>query len=667
MLRRILDATVDSAVVSFAFWTLLYCLGLATQWSLWGSGWLWLVFTVALLGWQLTLAARPGSDEPVEVVEAAEPVDARHPERARLALLIGLGATVVAGLGGLVWTAGTFKITWVATAGAIAALLGASYLSGRIGAWQQPQAASPARSGLRADLVVLAVAVGAAVVSLFIHLADTDDPYYLNRSVWVAEQGNAALQDTMFSPEVFNSPYGGGIPIASIEGLLGVIAHMTGVRAGTATYLLATPVATALAVWAIWRLARRWAPRRALLVCLVAVAFLMLSGDSMLGNFWVPRMWQGKVMAVSFLMPLIWAYLTEAYEATSLAERRRSLVLLLAAGVAFFGLTPTAVVWGGLMFGAVLLAAILLRSKVLALAGALMVVGPLLSGAAVVLFSTEVGGREPTTLSAHASFVRILGETAPMVALGLVALALAPVVARRGAPAALAGAAALVSVWVFAPGILSAVNAVTGSGPILWRMLYVAPIPILVGLLVTLPWPRDGASPHRRAATVGLAAVVLAGLALGGKPVWSNTGHGGPVTVSARPEWKLDVEALRDVRLLADEGIEGVVLLPPGRMKVLTMYTTDAFPVVPRQWFIANIDEPKQSERARRLLLRVAEADAPLPGERVVRQALARLDVNLACIGKAPRRLDALGLLRAAGYGDERRVGSLSCLRRSTA
>ena len=79
---------------------------------------------------------------------------------------------------------------------------------------------------------------------------------------------------------------------------------------------------TALAVWAIWRLVRRWAPRRAVWVLVVAIAFLMLSGDSMLGNFWIVRMWQGKVMAVTFLMPLIWAYLTEVHDAERRGDRR---------------------------------------------------------------------------------------------------------------------------------------------------------------------------------------------------------------------------------------------------------------------------------------------------------------------------------------------------------
>ena len=53
VLRRLLDALVDCVVVSFAFWTLLYCLGLATQWSLWPSSWLWLAATLGLLVWQL--------------------------------------------------------------------------------------------------------------------------------------------------------------------------------------------------------------------------------------------------------------------------------------------------------------------------------------------------------------------------------------------------------------------------------------------------------------------------------------------------------------------------------------------------------------------------------------------------------------------------------------
>ena len=670
-LRRVLDGVVDAAVVSFALWTLLYCLGLATQWRLWLSGWLWLAATVGLVGWQVIAAVRGGRGDATAPTSPASDRPRGHRGLVLLAAA-GAAASAVAVVAAVLGWPATFRLSWVATVAAAGAFGLWAWRSGRFlpSAVRAPGTVPGRWTGTREDLGVLLLMAGCAVVSLFVHLTDTDDPYYVNRSVWVAEHGNAALRDTMFSPEVFNTPYGGGIPIASVEALLGVVAHMTGIRAGAVTYLVATPVGTALAVWALWRLARRWAPERAFLVLVVAVAFLMLSGDSMLGNFWIVRMWQGKVMAVTILMPLLWAWLTEAAEEDrSPAERRRALLLLLAGGVAFFGLTPTAVVWAPLMCGAALLAAVLVRSRALAVGGLLMLVGPLVSGLAVVLFSSDVGGEQPVALSSRDSFVRVLGETDPMVALGLLGLCLAPVVARRGPAAALAGASALASVLVFAPGVLPLVNTVTGSGPILWRMLYVAPVPVLVGLLAAyaVAGVRDttvaGRSLVRRSAALGVAVVVLAGLVVGGRPVWSSTGHGGPVTVSAQPEWKLDLPALRDVRLLDERGLlRGTVLLPPVRMKVLSMYTTEAFAVVPRDWFVRNIEEPPAARRARGLLYDVAAARPPFPAPSQVREALERLDVTVACTGRSPYLADVVRRLEAAGYAGRTTVGSLTCV-----
>ncbi|WP_232679433.1 DUF6077 domain-containing protein [Nocardioides sp. R-C-SC26] len=712
LLGRLFDAALDASVVSFALWTLLYSLGLPTQWSLWPSGWLWLALTVGVVGWEVWRARRGAVDE-VAVRAGADggPVRPLLGER-RESGLLALGVALIggAGLGGLVWTPGTFRATWAALALGLAVLAVWAWVRGRVrpaGDWGTTEGSDATRApvisarGGRADLSadgrqprwatweelgVLAAMAVTAVVASFIHLADTDDPYYVNRSVWIAEHGNAALRDTMFSPEVFNSPYGGGVPISSVEGLFGVIAHMSGQLAGTVTYLWVPPVAAALAVLAIWRLTRRWAARRAFAAFVVALGFLTLSGDSMLGNFWIPRIWQGKVIAVVVLMPLIWAHLTEL---PALAERRaqwRHAVLLLLAGVAFYGLTPTAVVWAPIMCAAVLLAAAVLRSGWLALGGLAMVVGPVLSGLAVVLFSTDVGGVDPVALPARASFVRILGETPAMVALGLLALGGAVALARRGTPAALAGASALASVWVFAPGVLPLINTVTGSGPILWRMLLVAPIPVLVGLLVTAPIPdlrRSGDDPSVASTTdtsradrtsprlaVGVAlvpalvAVVLLGI--GARPVWSHTGHGGPVTVTKQPEWKLDLPALADVELLVREGVTGTVLLPPRRMKVLTMYSTQAFPVVPREWFIENIEEPRAATRARRTLYRLASGEKQkFPGVATTREALERLDVSLACVGETDFTDRVLKLYAAAGYDVVERYGTLRCGRRA--
>jgi hypothetical protein len=673
LVGRLIDAVLDVAVISFAAWTLLYCLGLPTQWSLWPSGWIWLVLTLVVLVWRVRLAIPADATSPRPHQSAPPTTEDAGPQRRDLVLVAGLGLVAVSAVGGLIWTSGTFRITWAALVVGIVLLVGWSWLTGRVRAVDEPtEAAAPAeprwsRLVSPQELGVLAVMVGTGLLTAFVHLADTDDPYYLNRSVWVAEQGNAALLDTMFSPEVFNSPYGGGVPIASVESLYGVVAHMTGTLAGTINYLVAAPLAACLAVLAIWRLSRRWAPRRAFLVFAGAIVFLMLSGDSMLGNFWVVRIWQGKVIAVAMLMPLIWAYLVDAHEAKTRATRWAAIGLLFAAGVAFFGLTPTAVVWAPVVLAAVLVSAVALRSSALAWAGLAVSIGPFVSGAAVVAWSVEeIGGEDPVALSARASFVRILGDQTPMIALSLIALGAAVVLARRGAPAALAGSAALGSVLVFAPGILPLVNTVTGAGPILWRMLYVAPIPVLVGLLLAAPVPNLGAARAglARAVPVVAVVVVLAGLALGGRPVWSHTGHGGPVTLRSSPDWKLDTEALADVRILADRGVEGEVLLPPRRMKVLTMYTVQAFPVVPREWFIENIDEPQANNDARRVLYQLASGELPLPNKQNAAKALDLLSVDLACTGESDNTKRVLKYYSAAGYTEMSTYGTLSCARR---
>lgn len=681
LIRTMLDAVLDSAVVSLALWTLLYSLGLYTQWSLWPSGWLWLVATLAVTAGHVVMAVRlagpyapapgtghlAGADDPTGAAPPEEPTRSR----ADLLPLVAAPFVLVAGVAGLVWTQGAFRVGWVATVVAVLLLLAWTWLRRTTG--PAPRAdSSPGRVRVLEDLGVLAVMAGSVLATLFIHLADTDDPYYVNRSVWVAEHGNAALLDTMFSPEELNSPYGGGIPIASIEALIGVVAHMTGLRAGTVTYLLAAAGASALATWAMWRLARAWAPRRVFLVFLGSIAFLMLSGDSMLGNFWIVRIWQGKVMAIAFLMPVIWAYLTAVHEAGPGRRRSWHVWLLLMAGIAFFGLTPTAAVWGPLMMGAALVAAFLLRSKALAVGAVAMGVGPVASGLVVALFSTDVGGADPVALSAHASFIRILGETAPMVALCLVAVALAPVLARRGAAATLAGCSALSSVLVFAPGILPLVNGVTGSGPILWRMLYCTPIAVLVGLLLGLPRPdlrRLGVGrllALERVVPIAAAVLVVVVFAVGGRPIWSHTGHGGPVTVSSSPQWKLDLEALQDVRRLDETDASGVVLLPPRHMKVLTMYTTDMFPVVPRKWFIPNMDEPRSHSRGRRVLYRLASAEGGVPKQKRVTRALRQLDVTLACTWPSKKVNKVMKRLGAAGYTRQLTIGGLRCASRGT-
>ena len=215
----------------------------------------------------------------------------------------------------------------------------------------------------------------------------------------------------------------------------------------------------------------------------------------------------------------------------------------------------------------------------------------------------------------------MLGSDGWLVALALVALAVAPLLASRGAPRTLAGASALVGVLVYAPGVLDLINAVTGSGPILWRMLYVAPVPVLVGLLVALPWGTGERAADAAAGPAGrgvrrarcdrrrLRPRRPPGL-VAHRPRWPGDGHRrGPSGRSTSPRSD-DVEILAEARTSAARSC-----CRRSRMKVLTMYTTDAFPVVPRDWFIQNMREPKASNDARRVLAEIADGVGPFVSE----------------------------------------------------
>jgi hypothetical protein len=95
------------------------------------------------------------------------------------------------------------------------------------------------------------------------------------------------------------------------------------------------------------------------------------------------------------------------------------------------------------------------------------------------------------------------------------------------------------------------------------------------------------------------------------------------------------------------------------------MYTTDAFPVVPRKWFIQNIEEPKADTKARRLLYALVDsAGQKLAGPDQVRNALDRLDVTLACTGRTPRTREVVDLFAQAGYTETARYGTMRCARR---
>ncbi|HSV40469.1 MAG TPA: DUF6077 domain-containing protein [Nocardioidaceae bacterium] len=650
--RRSLDLTLDAALVLVAWWTLLYWLGLSTQWSLWPLGWVWLAVSPVLVWITVRREDPPPTVEPVPV----ETTSSWGGKLSCVAVALA-GATALASVVG--WS-GQFKAIWALT---LLAVLAAT--AGRFLTFASAGVRQEAPVGRFTDLAVLALGLFVGALSLFIHLPDLDDPFYVNRSVWVAEHGNASTLDTMFSPELLPTAYNGGLPIGSFEAFIGVLAKMSGLSVGTLTWLVVTGVASAATVWAFYRLARSWAPAMPLLVVVVAVGFLLMSGESRLGNFWIARMWQGKVIAVTILIPLVWVYVAQVLETRS----RRPLVLLAVAGVAFVGLTSTAVILAPIMAGAIFLAALVFRSTRLGLGAVLFGLGPVLSGAAVLLFSdSEVGGEEPNLLSASESFVRVLGPNPTMVAIALVAIVLGAVLLRSAPSGVVLGVTSVVCLAIFVPGVLTLINNATGAGPILWRFLYCLPIPILVGLLTLAPVELLRPWVSERLATLtpyAVGAVVLAVVAVVGAPLWNTVDHNGPVTLKDHPVWKVDLKALDDVEAVMATDPEGVILMPTIQMRTLPMYTTQAFSVIPRVWYNDTLEQTPEQRADRYALMDLANGKRPFLTQERITAAFQSIDVSLACIGQTRTR-QAVRMVEAAGYENPARRGRMTCLSRGT-
>ena len=307
------DRVLDLAVLAFAAWTAIYqaclVLHLRAEWAV--------AAEVLVLGPCLAVAF--GGAAPPEV--AQEETRARA-GRLRGAVLVAAALTAAGCIAFL-------HAPWPLSVGAwlVAAAVALSTASGR-----------PGRDAADGVGTALAWTAALAALSLFLVNPNADDSEYVHLSSWVAAHGSFPVGDTLFSdqslPAIFFPP------LNSYEALVGAFAHTTELQARDVVYFAVPPAAAALSVLALWRLLRGWRVRSPALALSLALGFLLMDAAGMrtFGSFWLARMWQGKVIFVAVLVPLLLALLLEHAERPS----RRGVVLLVAAGVAAVGLTTTA-------------------------------------------------------------------------------------------------------------------------------------------------------------------------------------------------------------------------------------------------------------------------------------------------------------------------------------
>jgi hypothetical protein len=654
-----LDELVDFLVVAFAAWTAIYHAALIFHL---GSGFAAIAGAVALLAavW------------PAFFLGNTRLSDAGRPSPAGTGRSIWFWRFVVVNVVVAVIAALLFAFTvvswrvvwplWVVAAGCGFAAVTKQLLVGRASG---PSGTEP-RIAPVSDPVALSTAVAflwaacLSVLSLFVVDPDGDDTQYVHLASWVSSHGEFPLRDTIFSDQRFPAiiyP-----PISSLEALVGTFARITGLQVADLTYLVVTPLATAFAVFALWRLLRAWQARPLAVALSAAVLFLLFDATQhrTMGSFFLSRLWQGKVIFLAVLVPLLFVFLDEYVRSPS----KRSALMLFAAGAAAVGLTSSAlfVVPVVVLGSFVPLAVRSLRHAAFAAVAALAY--PFAAAAATAVVgarNADLATEYELTPGALVHYVFGSGGMA-FVAIAA-ALVASPLIRRPAAGAMSAGVVLLVSI-LFAPAVPRFVADVAGHAQALWRLAWALPLAALVGILATSAFRFSWPTAVRALPAVLLAVVFVTA----GNPVWSARGPEETITVEARPAWKRSPESI-------DVARKAIAVARPGDTILGTRETSqsvlalsgDLTTVAPRSFYTRALrGVPGAQVRNRLLLMNFAEVGFsghfPRVTRRNVKRALRTLSVDVVCIAEQHRA--AARLLAEDGYVPAGNADDVECLRK---
>lgn len=645
-LAAALDGLTHISVLAFAAWTLIYDLGLTAHLRTNVLLTMWAVCAVVIIA---MLVRFPVAVFPEPAAEPAQPVVAPPVRRRALAVvsvLLGLGAGVAAGLHplGLPWL-------WTPMLGlASAAVAGAWLLSDDT---KRASVSAAGETPLIGSVLAACVAAAAATFSLYIVRPTPDDVYYVSRSVWTAQHGYIPVRDVIFTNQAVK-PITGELPISSIEVLNGALARSLGIPAAGFSYEITLPVLTFISVWAVWMLIRRWAPGRYALCFIVAMVYLAWGGGrATFGSFHL-MMWEGKAAFVSVMVPLLYFYLTAWAENRS----RRGLVLVIASGVAAAGFSSAAVYVVPLITAAVVIPLLFKRMLKEAFGAALAAAYPVTAGL-VAVAAAPLAHIPSVLIPAPVAWEWVM-RAGVLGAVAGVALWTAPWLARRQVPGLITAGIAGVAGVLMIPGIMVLLVDRLGIGPVLWRVMWVVPGPVLVGLLAAVPLPLAGQfRVTGRLLAIAPAGALCTVLVLSGLQAWSPQNG---VTVASHPSWKVKPSWLVVARQVvhADQR-PGDILSTGSVMEVVPLLTSRIQAVNPRSYYLRGLPSvSRQFIQDRKLLTKFADGGVPLPGRSVLQAVLKRVHVGYVCMWHW--KIRAIHLLHRLGFADTMQIGDYQCL-----
>jgi Family of unknown function (DUF6077) len=651
-LRSALDFLSDYAVLLLASWTALAYFGMITEAKVSILVLIWIA-TAPLLALALhTLRPERSAEEPDEQIEPEpgeeEDTDSRLSEQVRESLpFIGIGAGILAGVLAA-WAFHVWALVWLpALVAAVVAVVAGKLTSRRLAEVSSP-------TGWAVDLFVVGTGLVFSAMSLLLFRPNPDDVFYVNRATAVAELNRIPVLDVIFTHEEVARAGGAGLPVDSYSALQGALARLFSVEAPNVAYYLFPPVFTFLATWALWRLVRAWAPRGLWVCFALGCVFWVMSAEFGLtpGNYFLTRIWQGKVAFVAWLIPLIYVYLTRWLT----GRDTQTAVLLLAAGLGAIGATGSATFVAPLVFAAALIPLVARREwRALPIPLAAAAIPAAIGSVALWRFPlSETIGIEP--LRNQAYFFHVVFGTGVVCAIATAGLWVGPWAARAGAAQRVTTGLAIVSVILTAPGMVAFVSDLSGLTGTLRRLLWVVPLPALVGMLAAIPL----AVGIRRLGGAGpVLAAVLTGLLIAfGHPLWSV----GPTSWQFPPIWKMYLEPEARAVLRQHDG-RGTILGPPGLMRAISVLTADPKTVNARTTYLVRTREDPERIQMRLMLTNFAWDVGLRPTDQELRRALSELDVSLVCLDR--HQTDSLAQLRdLATYREVFEVGRFICFDR---
>ena len=644
LLGRLAARFVWGSLTFFAVWTMAYQIALVVGLRALPT----LVLTGVIWAAGATVLARTGT--------GSDPVD--EPTLAPIAtsatLLVTLLLTVAGGA--LAFTGHRGAAVGLA---AVAALAGLALAAGHRDRSPEPGSGEERRVAPAFWPLAWALGVVSGGLAAIFARPDGDDAYFVNLSAWVAERGNFPLRDTMISDEVFPALGAHSPPVHSIEALFGVIASLLHLPAGTVTYVLAPPVLTLLAVLSLALLVDHARMAAAPLALLAAVVGLWMSGDggATIGNFFALRIWQGKSVLVSIVLPLMLLAAARQLERPSW----RAHGLLAAATIATIGASNTSVFLTPVLLAGVTLGAWAMGGVVRALQVAALVIYPAVVGAIVVLMAEPVvtDPEVPTRASRQLDPLVAVPGRDGILLLTVLALGLGWAGIRRPALRLASVGALAATTVILLPPVRAVIVDAAGIGSVIWRLWWVVPLPLLaagvVGLAADLVrrWPDVTRSAVTVAATAAVALVPL----VSGR--WLGSPQNGARLVPPTA-WKVPAGALSGAVFADRVSSPGdTVLVPWDVARVLSGLTVEVHPVSARTFYLpAYAGAPGAEVPARQELQHFADAGTPEVGS--LDDELDLLSVDTVCVPASRGRADTL--LEEAGFhqvGDE---AGLTCL-----